>query len=120
DEFLMTMHGMFWRFPKTFSLSNTSGLAPRSGYLKVIGDFCRWQDRLVFGCDDTAKSEFLNKRRAKGEVAPPQSQSNLWFVEPEPLDHFGLVLGRGAVFLNEDVADGALSDPYLFAGLKNR
>ena len=38
----------------------------------------------MFGCDDTAKSEFLNKRKAKGSLAGPgQSQSNLWFVEPE-------------------------------------
>jgi hypothetical protein len=41
----------------------------------------------VFGCDDTAKHEFLNKRKAKGEIAAPQSQSNLWFVKPgEPGD----------------------------------
>ncbi len=120
DDLLMTMHGMFWRFPKGFSLADTSGIAPRSTYLKVIGDFCRWQDRIVFGCDDTAKSEFLNKRRAKGEIAGPQSQSNLWFVEPERLDRIGPVIGRGAVWLREDVAAGAVSDPYLFGGLANR
>lgn len=119
-EFLMTMHGMFWKFPETFSLANTAGIAPRSSYLKVIGDFCKWQDRLVFGCDDTAKSEFLNKRKAKGEIAGPQSQSNLWFVDPARLDHLGPVLGRGAVWLNEDTAAGATSDPYLFGGLKKR
>ena len=120
DDLLMTMHGMFWKFPKGFSVADTSGIAPRSSYLKVIGDFCRWQDRVVFGCDDTAKSEFLNKRRAKGEIAAPQSQSNLWFVEPEKLDHFGPVIGRGSVWLKEDVAAGTKSDPYLFAGLKHR
>ncbi|NLT70118.1 MAG: hypothetical protein GXX91_05420 [Verrucomicrobiaceae bacterium] len=120
DELLMTMHGMFWKFPKTFSLANTAGISPRSSYLKVIGDFCQWQGRLVFGCDDTAKSEFLNKRKAKGEIAGPQSQSNLWFVEPDQLDHFGPVLGRGAVWLNEAVAAGTASDPYLFGGLRQR
>jgi hypothetical protein len=120
DDLLMTMHGLFWKFPKTFSAKNTAGIIPRSSYLKVIGDFCKWQDRLVFGCDDTAKSEFLNKRKAKGEIAAPQSQSNLWFVEPAQLDQLGPVLGRGAVWLNEDVAAGASSDPYLFAGLKSR
>jgi hypothetical protein len=120
EGLLMTMHGMFWRFPKGFSLADSSGIAPRSTYLKVIGDFCQWQDRLVFGCDDTAKSEFLNKRRAKGEIAAPQSQSNLWFVEPEQLDRLGPVIGRGAVFLNEDLEGGAKSDPYLFARLNRR
>lgn len=120
DDLLMTMHGMFWKFPKGFSVADTSGIAPRSTYLKVIGDFCRWQDRLVFGCDDTAKSEFLNKRKAKGEIAAPQSQSNLWFVDPAKLDQLGPVIGRGAVWLKEDVAAGMKSDPYLFGGLQHR
>ncbi len=82
DALLMTMHGLFWRFPRGFRSGATAGIAPRSAYLKVIGDFCRWQGRLVFGCDDTAKSEFLNKRPAKGQIAAPRSQSNLWFLEP--------------------------------------
>jgi hypothetical protein len=120
DDLLMTMHGMFWSFPKTFSLADTSGIDPRSTYLKVVGDFCQWQDRVVFGCDDTAKSEFLNKRRAKGEIAAPQSQSNLWFVDPAKLDRLGPVIGRGSVWLREDVAAGTKSDPYLFGGLKHR
>lgn len=120
DDFLMTMHGTFWKFPKTFSLADTSGITPRSTYLKVIGDFCRWEDRIVFGCDDTAKSEFLNKRRAKGSIAAPQSQSNLWFLPPEKLDHLGPVVGKGAVWLKADVSTGSISDPYLFGGLTRR
>lgn len=119
-DLLMTMHGMFWKFPKTFSSSNTSGIAPRSTYLKVIGDFCRWNDQLVFGCDDTAKSEFLNKRRAKGIVPAPQSQSNLWFVAPEKLDALGPVIGRGAVWLRDEVAANTPSDPFLFSGFEHR
>ena len=87
SDLLMTMHGTFWRFPRTFSAANSAGIAPRSTYLKVVGDFCRWDDRIVLGCDDTAKSEFLNKRKVKGEIAGPgRSQSNLWFVEPKQLD----------------------------------
>ena len=120
DAWLMTMHGMFWRFPKTFCASRSAGIAPRSSYLKVAGDFCRWGDRIVVGCDDSARSEFLNKRRAKGEVAPPQSQSNLWFLRPEQLDHLGPVIARGAVWLADDLATGQPSDPYLFAGLGRR
>ena len=121
DEFLMTMHGTFWRFPKTFSPANSAGIEPRSNYLKVIGDFCRWNDQLVFGCDDTAKSEFLNKRKAKGEIAGPgRSQSNLWFVKSEELDHLGPLIGRGAVWLEESVRAGVPSDAYLFSGYNHR
>ena len=96
-DLLMTMHGMFWRFPRTFSAANSAGIAPRSTYLKVVGDFCRWQDRIVLGCDDTARSEFLNKRKAKGHIAAPQSQSNLWFLKPEQLDRLGPAVGSGAI-----------------------
>lgn len=45
NDLLMTMHGAFWKFPKTFSAANTAGIVPRSSYLKVIGDFCRWTER---------------------------------------------------------------------------
>ena len=120
-DLLMTMHGMFWQFPKTFSSTNSGGIAPRSTYLKVVGDFCRWNDRLVFGCDDAAKSEFLNKRRAKGEIAAPgQSQSNLWFVEPERLDELGPAIGQGAVWMDETIEADDPSDPFLFSGFERR
>ncbi len=121
DALLMTMHGGFWNFPKTFSVSNSAGIAPRSSYLKVVGDFCRWNDRIVLGTDDTAKSEFLNKDRLKGNLAGPGiSQSNLWFVEPSRLDSFGPALGRGAVWLDDDVKAGVASEPFLFFGFANR
>ena len=120
-DWLMTMHGMFWRFPPTFSAADTAGIRPRSTYLKVIGDFCRWNDRLVFGCDDAAKSEFSNKRNAKGGAAGPgQSQSNLWFTDPAAPDRLGPALGRGAVWINNDIGAGEWSDPYLFAGFDRR
>jgi len=118
---LMTMHGMFWNFPETFSVKNSAGIYPRSTYLKVIGDFTRWNDRLVFGCDDTAKSEFLNKREAKGKLAGPgQSQSNLWFTSLDKPDHLGPVLGHGCVWLNESVKAQTPSDPFLLSGFTKR
>jgi hypothetical protein len=120
-DWLMTMHGTFWRFPKTFSAARSAGLAPRSNYLKVVGDFCRWGDRVVLGCDDSAKAEFLNKRRAKGTLnGPGQSNSNLWFLEPDQLDAFGPAIGRGAVWMGDAVKAGAPSDAFLFAGYATR
>ena len=121
DDLLMTMHGMFWRFPRSFSVENSSGIAPRSTYLAVVGDFCRWNERIVLGCDVTAKSEFLNQRKAKGGIAGPgQSQSNLRFIRPEQLDAFGPPLGRGAVWLNDRVEADEPSDPFLLAGFERR
>ena len=118
---LMTMHGLFWKFPANFSSKHSAGVTPRSAYLKVIGDFTRWQDRLVFGCDDTAKSEFLNKRPAKGALAGPgQSQSNLWFTALDAPDKLGPAIGRGSVWVDEPVQAGVPSDPFLLAGFAKR
>ena len=120
-DLLMTMHGAFWRFPKNFDATHSAGIVPRSNYLKVIGDFARWNDKVVLGCDDTAQSEFLNKRKAKGALAGPgQSQSNLWFIDPAQLDRLGPPIGRGAVWLNEPVKADAPSDAFLFAGYDHR
>jgi hypothetical protein len=119
-DFLMTMHGTFWKFPKNFTPASSAGIAPRSNYLKVIGDFCEWNGKVVFGCDDTAKSEFLNKRSAKGEIAPPRSQSNLWFASHETLDQLGTPIGCGSVWLQDASKKDQASDAYLFAGYDHR
>jgi hypothetical protein len=120
-NYLMTMHGMFWAFPETFSSKNTAGIRPRSSYLKVIGDFTRWKDQLVFGCDDSAQKEFLNKRKAKGNIeGPGQSNSNLWFTSLSQPDLLGPNTAEGAVWLNENIPAGTYSDPFLFAGWAHR
>jgi len=121
EDLLMTMHGTFWKFPRGFSPASSAGIVPRSNYLKVIGDFACWGERLVFGCDDTANKEFLNVRKAKGKLAGPgQSQSNLWFTTPAQLDQNGPVIGRGAVWLQDDLQAGQVSEPYLFSGFTHR
>ena len=116
-EYLMTMHGMFWYFPQNFTATSSRGIRPGSAYLKVIGDFTRWGDDFVFGCDDTAQKEFLNSRKIKGHIAGPgQSCSNLWFVNPKMIDHFGPTTADGSVWLNENVKAGDPSEPMLVAG----
>lgn len=116
-ELLMTMHGMFWHFPESFSTSNSSGIRPRGAYLKVIGDFTEWNGRLVFGCDDSAKSEFLNKRPQKGGIAGPgRSNSNLWFCYPDTPDKLGPTTASGSVWMKETVKAGEPSEPFIFQG----
>lgn len=120
-DYLMTMHGMFWDFPGSFSSHNTAGIRPRSAYLKVIGDFTRWNDQLVFGCDDSAQREFLNKRKAKGGIeGPGQSNSNLWFTSLEKPDQLGPSTAEGALYISEEIKKDTPSDPFLFAGWSQR
>ena len=119
-DLLMSMHGVLWRMPRDFAPGHTGGLQPRSSYLKVFGDFCAWQDQVVFGCDDTAKSEFLNRRAAKDEIAAPRSQSNLWFVDRKQLDHIGSMRAVGGLWTHEDIAGGTVSEPFLVHGFDLR
>lgn len=120
-DYLMTMHGMFWKFPATFCSENTAGIRPRSAYLKVIGDFTRWQDQLVFGCDDSAQKEFLNKRKTKGNIeGPGQSNSNLWFTSLTKPDELGPATAEGAVWAKESIKAGETSEPFLFSGWSKR
>ncbi|RDB07973.1 hypothetical protein [Runella aurantiaca] len=120
-DYLMTMHGMFWRFPQTFTSKNTAGIRPRSAYLKVIGDYARWNNQLVFGCDDSAQKEFLNKRKTKGNIeGPGQSNSNLWFTSFNTPDELGPNTAQGAVWLAEKIEANAVSEPFLFAGWNKR
>jgi hypothetical protein len=120
-DYLMTMHGMFWRFPGSFSPENSVGIRPRSAYLKVIGDYTRWNDRIVFGCDDTAKNEFLNERKVKGGIGGAgQSNSNLWFVTPETIDQLGKTNAAGSIYFDEEIEAGLPSEPMLFAGWEQR
>ena len=114
---LATMHGTFWRFPSGFRPGAVMGIRPRSNYLKVVGDFCEWNGKVVLGCDDSAMNEFMNKRRAKGALkGPAKSHSNLRFVDPGALDRLGPAIGNAIVWNREDVRNGEVSDPYLVAG----
>lgn len=114
---LGTMHGTFWKIPSDFAASRANGIRPISTYLKVIGDFARWGENIVFGCDDQAQNEFLGVRALKkGAPKRDRSQSNLWFVKPEDLTTFGPPSGEGWVWLDEDVKAGDLSDPFLYVG----
>ena len=111
-QYLMNMHGLWFDLPEHFSAANRGGLRPIGSHLKITADYCRWLDRLVFACDDTAitgGNHFVN-----------QSQSNLWFTAWDRLAECGRPAGWGGVWLHDDVKAGSPSDPYHFAGYDRR
>ena len=121
EKLLMTMHGAFWEIPRNFGISNASGIRMLSNYLKVVGDFCEWRGKLVLGCDDSAKNEFLNKRDLKSKNgAAGQSNSNLVFMDKGDIHKLGPKLGRGNLFLREDAKAGQQSDPMLIGGFSKK
>jgi hypothetical protein len=116
DQLLMTMHGMFWRFPRGFSATRSSGIRPLSSYLKILGDFDAMRGWLILGADDSATSTFQDGPNP----LVPQSHSNLWFLSPRQLTQFGPREGSGGPWLNDAVTAGEPSTPYLFAGYDRR
>jgi len=115
-KLLMNLHGAWIDFPITFSAGNTAGLRPIGSYVKITGDFCDWNGRIVFGCDDTAKSAFSGAGFDTLNRLNGQSQSNLWFTTWKGLYEAGLPVGWGGPWLGDDVKAAAPSDPYHFAG----
>lgn len=120
-RYLMNMHGGWYDFPPTFAAGKTRGLCPLGDYLKITSDFCGWNGRIVFGCDDTAKSGFL-----KTGVGDPmngligQSNSNLWFTTWEKLAGAGRPAGFGGPWKGDNVKRASPSAPYLLAGYSQR
>ncbi len=108
---LMTMFGMFWDFPHTFSLHHTGGITPLSSFLKMVVDFTRWGDRLVFACDDasTLQNPFVGR-----------SHSNLWFVRPEELTRLGPAEAAGALLFQDTLPAGRPTDPFLVHGFEEK
>lgn len=110
-KLLMNMHGGWFEFPKTFSATETGGIKPLGDYLKITGDFCSWNGRIVFGCDDAS----IMQNPLLG-----QSQSNLWFTTWDDLSRHGRPAGWGGPWVNDDVKANEPSDPYLFNGYEQR
>jgi len=114
----MTMHGMFWRFPRTFARAASAGIAPRSTYLRVVGDFARWGDRVVFAA--TTRRSRSSATRESPRARLPAGQSAIEpvvrrAVAPRPP---GPAAGTRRVWVRDDVRGGEPSEPFLFAGFR--
>ena len=108
---MMDMHGMFFDFPKTFSVNNSNGLNPIGSHLRYIPDFCDWDGRLVLATDETS---------IQGNRLAGQPQSNLWFGSYEDLKSWGPASGYGGPWVDDEVQANTWSDPFLVAGFERR
>lgn len=108
---MMDMHGMFFDFPVTFSSENNAGIRPIASHLRYIPDFCSWNGKVVLATDETS---------IQGNLLSGQPQSNLWFGSAEEFLDWGPATGYGAIWLEDTVSSGTVSEPYLFAGFDNR
>ena len=108
---LMNKHGGLFDFPQHLSADDTSGLRPIGAYLKVISDVEHWNGGLVFACNET--SQFDNPLAGQG-------QSNLWFSDWDRIQQMGQPAGWGGPWMEDPVAAGEPSVPFLIAGYEQR
>lgn len=111
NQMMMDMHGMFYDFPATFSTGNSAGIRPIASHLRYIPDFCSWNGQIILATDESS---------IQGNPLTGQPQSNLWFGTKRDFADWGPATGYGAIWLQDTVAKGQLSDPYLLAGFDNR
>ena len=114
-EYLMNHHGMWYEFPANFSGDYHPAPRPIASHLKITADYAPWQDQIVFGCDDNARSRF-----GQGRALTDQSHSNLWFSTWDRLKDNGRPYGWGGPWVHDKIRKGSASEPYSFKGFTNR
>jgi hypothetical protein len=111
-KLLMHMHGLFYDFPKTFSVTNTGGLTPICTYLKMPVDYCWWNGQLVMGRDDASTTG--------GNIWAGQSHSAPWFGQLRDLETWGRPGGFGGVWLNDTITANVPSEAFLVKNFQRR
>ena len=111
EALMMDMHGMFFRFPRTFTAGNCSGIEPIAGHIRYIPDFCRWNGKLVLATDEAS---------IQGNPMVGQPQSNLWFGEFDDLKSWGPRNAAGSIYMNDPITADVPSDPFLMNGFPRR
>jgi len=119
-RYLLTMHGGWYEFPGTFAAGSSGGIRPLCSHLKITADVAPWtvggEERIVFGCDDAAKSGFKSEFQNTRNELTGRSNSNLWFTTWDGLSQLGRPSGVGYVWRREAVRVAVPSDPFLLAG----
>ncbi len=110
-ELMMDMHGMFFKFPKTFTASNCAGIEPIASHLRYIPDFCYWNGKVVIATDEAS---------IQGNPLTGQPQSNLWFGDFKELKKWGPRSAFGSIYMDDAIKADDQSDPFLINGFPQR
>ncbi|MEK9773939.1 MAG: hypothetical protein VW576_10300, partial [Opitutae bacterium] len=110
-DLLMDMHGMFFKFPRNFSFKNCGGIEPIGSHIRYLPDFCFWNGKVVLATDEAS---------IQGNPLVGQPQSNLWFGDFEELSEWGPRNAAGSIYMNDQVAAGEPSPPFLMNGFPKR
>lgn len=113
ERYLLDTMGMFYELSPLGWGGTTFGVRPISQHLRVVPDFASYRGLLVMGGNQVS-SIFDNN------IITGQSQSGLWLGKTDDLWSWGKPQGWGSVWLDESVAAGSVSDPYLMTGFDHK
>ena len=103
----MDAFGLFYDLPALVYGGEVWGIRPIASHLRICPDMVYWRGMLVLGGDQT-------------DNAVGQPQSGLWFGSIDDLASFGKPTGWGGVWRRDDIAAGAISDPFLMTGFDKK
>ncbi len=107
ERYLMDAFGIFYDLPSMVYGGRVFGIRPIASHLRICPDMVSWRGLLVLAGDQT-------------DNAVGQPQSGLWFGHIDELSGWGKPAGWGAVWWDEPVKAGALSDPFLMTGFDKK
>lgn len=107
ERFIMDIHGIFYELPMITYGGDIWGIKPVSYHLRIVPDFCFWRGMLVMAGDQT-------------DHGVGQPQSGLLFQNIDDLWNYGKPQGWGGVWREEDLEEGAVSDPFLMNGFDKK
>lgn len=107
ERYLMDAFGIFYDLPALVYGDHVWGIRPICNHLRICPDLTYWRGLLVLAGDQT-------------DNAVGQPQSGLWFGNIDDLWRWGKPSGWGAVWRDEPVEAGAVSDPFLMTGFDKK
>ncbi|MEQ8848245.1 hypothetical protein [Botrimarina sp.] len=107
ERYLMDAFGLFYELPPTVYGGTVVGIKPIASHLRICPDMVSWRGMLVLAGDQT-------------DNAVGQPQSGLWLGHIDELWGWGKPSGWGAVWWEDDVEAGQVSDPFLMTGFDKK
>jgi hypothetical protein len=103
ERYLMDAFGIFYDLPVLTYGGHVWGIRPIASHLRVVPDLVHWRGMLVLAGDQT-------------DNATGQPQSGLWFGDVDDLWSWGRPAGWGALWRDQPLERGEVSDPFLMTG----
>jgi len=107
ERFIMDAFGIFYELPMMTYGGFVWGIKPISYHLRIVPDFCFWRGMFVMAGDQT-------------DHGVGQPQSGLLFQNIDDLWNYGKPRGWGAVWQNDTISAGDISDPFLMTGFDKK